>query len=342
VGLRVLSVAYPQFEVSADANGGAEQVLYLLERGIVNAGCGSLVVAAKGSRVSGQLIETPPQAGKEITETDRKEASRVHLERIQAVLARERIDVIHFHGLDFPTYIPEFDGPKVVTVHLPASWYAGAPFDRSDLTFVCVSEAQAKTFPGEQQPVLIPNGIDVDGFYYNGNARKYLLWLGRICPEKGVHIALRVAHKLDLPLVVAGPVHRFRSHQAYFAEEVQPLLDAKRKWVGTIGLKCKASLLAGAIALLHPSLAPETSSLVSMEAASSGTPVVAFRSGALPEIVEHGVTGFVVDSEGEMAEAVKRVHEISRDVCRKRAVERFSGDRMTRDYLDLYRGLLRA
>ncbi|MFL6416907.1 MAG: glycosyltransferase, partial [Bryobacteraceae bacterium] len=170
--------------------------------------------------------------------------------------------------------------------------------------------------------------------------RRSLLWLGRICPEKGTHLALRVARQADVPLIVAGPVHPFAYHRDYFQREVQPLLDCQRVYVGPVDLDEKAKLLSSARALLIPSLAAETSSLVAMEAASSGTPVIAFRSGALPEIVRHESTGFIAEDVSGMIEWVKRTDDISPTRCREYALENFSSERMIEDYIRLYGDLL--
>jgi glycosyltransferase involved in cell wall biosynthesis len=187
---------------------------------------------------------------------------------------------------------------------------------------------------------VIENGIDIEQYKLESGRRSHLLWLGRICPEKGVHIALNVAHRLDLPLILAGPVHRFHDHQIYFAERIRPLLDEKRRYIGPVGLSEKTRLLSEALCVLVPSLIAETSSLVAMEAIASGTPVVAFRSGALPEIVEDGLTGFIVDSEEEMARAFENAVALSPQVCRSRALERFDYKRMVDRYLALYRKLI--
>jgi glycosyltransferase involved in cell wall biosynthesis len=170
--------------------------------------------------------------------------------------------------------------------------------------------------------------------------REFLLFIGRICPEKGVSRALRVAHRLGMSMVVAGPVHPFRFHQDYFTNEVAPLLDNQRRYVGAVDIAEKCDLLRRARCLLIPSVAAETSSLVAMEAAASGVPVVAYKSGALAEIVEDGITGFVVPDEDRMAEAVTRISEISPAICRAHAVERFDENRMANDYLAIYSELV--
>jgi len=336
--VNILSVAYPLFPVGPDSSGGAEQILYLVERGLVTAGHRSLVIAAEGSSVSGELMATPTFSG-EMTEEVRGWAQTAHRQRIEATLSTEQIDIVHFHGLDFHAYLPGAHVPQLATLHLPLNWYSQAIYSATNLTMNCVSASQAASAPPGLQLPVVRNGIDVDRFQIATAKNGYLLWLGRICPEKGVHTALRLAHRLDLPLIVAGPVHSFRDHRNYFSECVEPLLDSKRRYVGPVGLTQKSELLSQAACLLIPSLVAETSSLVAMEALASGTPVIAFHSGALPEVVEHGVTGFIVESEDEMAEAVKRMGDISPAVCRTYARGRFDWRRMTAEYLNLYASL---
>ncbi len=333
--MNVLSVAYPLFPVSVDAGGGAEQILSSLERGLVEAGHTSFVMAARGSRVRGELIETPAANGA-ITEEVRRQAQDEHRRVITEALREREIDLIHFHGLDFCEYVPRERLPKLATLHLPVAWYPQSIFELDGVTLSYVSHTQASSFAG---PVVC-NGVDTRRYEGDYEKQGFLLTLGRICPEKGIDTALRVAHRLDLPMIVAGPVHAFEAHQRYFSEQVQPLLDERRRYIGPVGLQEKPGLLGAARCLLIPSSAPETSSLVAMEALSAGTPVVAFRSGALPEVVEYGVTGFLVDSEDEMVAAVMRIGEISPETCRERARMRFSSRRMVADYLKLYRELV--
>jgi glycosyltransferase involved in cell wall biosynthesis len=338
----VLSVAYPLLPVSADSAGGAEQILYLLERELIRLGCQSTVVAAKGSRVHGRLMPTPTYDG-EITEETRRNAQHIHLETIEHALASSRFDLIHFHGLDFNTYFPNRRIPKVATLHLPPSWYSSEAFCLPGLHLTCVSQSQAKLADARNRQLsVVLNGIDNETYTVGPRTRDHLLWLGRICPEKGVHLALEIAHALELPLLLAGPVHPFREHQQYYRDQVLPLLDNRRQYIGPVGLERKTDLLSRASALLIPSLAAETSSLVAMEAMSSGTPVIAFRSGALPEVIEDGVTGFVVNDLEEMKAAVLKVDETSATACRTRAVRYFSSRRMAEDYLDLYARVIDA
>jgi glycosyltransferase involved in cell wall biosynthesis len=337
--LTILSVAYPLLPVGPDSAGGAEQILYLLERGLVQAGHQSVVIAARGSQVRGQLIETPTFSN-EITDEQRCTAEQEHLRCIQTALRRYDVHLIHFHGLDFHSYLPPERVPMLGTLHLPPALYSACIFNVPNLHLNCVSESQANAAPSKTKLPVVPNGIAVEDYQSAFAERNPIVWIGRICPEKGVHIALEVAHRAGLPAIVAGPVHPFRDHQRYFSERVQPLLDGQRQYIGPVSLEQKIELLAGARCLLIPSLIAETSSLVAMEAISSGTPVVAFRTGALPEVIEHGVTGFVVDSQDEMTAAVERVGDISPAKCRDVALRRFNAARMVRDYLKLYESLL--
>lgn len=335
--MTVLSVAYPLFPVNADSGGGAEQILFLTERGLVAAGHRSVVVAARGSQVSGKLFETPIADG-EITEDVRRWARAEHRRAIAQALREHEVDLIHFYGLDFYEYLPDCEMAKLATLHLPVEWYPQSIFELRDVTLNYVSRTQAAGRAG----AVIPNGVDVERYAGQFTKQDYLLTLGRICPEKGTDVALRVAHRLDLPMMVAGPVHEFEFHRKFFREQVQPLLDEKRRYVGPVGSRGKPVLLGSARCLLIPSSVAETSSLVAMEAMSAGTAVVALRSGALPEVVENGVTGFLCDTEEEMAEAVRQVGEISPAACRARAMASFSSNRMVADYLQLYRGLVAA
>ncbi|HVW10468.1 MAG TPA: glycosyltransferase family 4 protein [Bryobacteraceae bacterium] len=325
--MRVLSVAFSEIPVGTAAAAGAEQVLSMLDAGLVERGHESVVIAAAGSKAHGELSE-----------------SSCHRAAIDQVLARGSFDLIHFHGLDFPRYLPETHIPMLATLHLPACFYPEGLIADCRLRGValnCVSRSQADSSPLLCALPVIGNGIPTQALV-PGEPGEYILWLGRICPEKGTHVALEAARRLDLPLVAAGPVHFYEAHQQYFAERVEPLLDEKRRYTGPVEAERKRDLLSHAHCLLVTSFVAETSSLVGMEALSCGTPVVAFRRGALPEIVDHGETGFVVDSMDEMCEAIGRVGQLSRGLCRQRAVERFDSIRMIEDYLALYRRIINA
>jgi glycosyltransferase involved in cell wall biosynthesis len=210
----------------------------------------------------------------------------------------------------------------------------------ANLSFNCVSESQARSFSDIPRLLgVVRNGIELQRFTAAGGSKDHLLWLGRFCQEKGAHLAIQAARMAGPPLVLAGQVYPFSYHGQYFEQEIAPHLNHKVPRVRLVEAPTPAQkirLLGRARAVLVPSLAAETSSLVAMEAAACGTPVIAFRRGALPEVVRHGVTGFLVDSVAEMAQAVAQVEEISPADCRRHAEENFSAARMADDYEQLY------
>ena len=341
MSLTVLSVAYPLAPVGRDAAGGAEQILSALDRALVAAGHRSLVIACEGSAVAGTLIPISAETGP-LNDATRARAQIAVRRAIADALVRWRVDLVHLHGIDFFAYAPADDVPTLVTLHLPLGWYSSdALAPRPNRFLHCVSEAQARTAPeGVRLLPPIPNGVPLDAFSEHSPKQDFCLTLGRICPEKGVHLALQAARRAGRPLVIAGQVFRYEAHERYFAEEVRPLLDDNRRFVGPVGFAEKRRLLAEARCVLVPSLAPETSSLVAMEAAASGTPVIAYSSGALPETVEHGVTGLIVSDVEAMAAAIGAVDAIDPEACRAAARRRFSEAGMAERYFDAYRRVL--
>lgn len=338
--LTVLSVAYPLAPVGPDAVGGAEQVLSHLDHALVAAGHRSLVIADGRSRVAGRLIPIPPETGG-LDEAAKSRAQAATRAAIAAVRAAEPVDLVHLHGIDFPAYMPDH-GPTLVTLHLPLDWYPPDAFaPRPGLVLHGVSAAQTRTAPpGAPLAAPIPNGVPVQALQARHAKRDYALVLGRVCPEKGIHLALDAAHLAGLPLLIGGMVYPYESHTAYFEQEIAPRLDRSRRFLGPLGFAAKRRFLTAARCLVLPSLCAETSSLVAMEALACGTPVVAFPNGALPEIVEHGRTGFLVRDVGEMAAAMRDAPRLSSGLCRAEARRRFSLDAMTARYLNLYRTVI--
>ncbi|HET9729196.1 MAG TPA: glycosyltransferase family 4 protein [Acidimicrobiia bacterium] len=339
--LTVLQVAYALGTVSADAVGGAEQVLAMLDRALVAAGHRSVVVACEGSRVAGSLRATPRSTGL-LTPAARTAAYAAHRREIAGAMAASPVDVVHFHGLDFAEYLPPPGVPVLATLHLPPSWYPSTVFtlDRPNTYLHCVSEAQRRACP--TSPLLlptIPNGVDVDRLRRSWRKRGFVAAVGRICPEKGFHFAIDAARHARVPLRLAGRVFPYESHQEYFAREIVPRLDRDRRFVGVVGFRAKRRLMGRARCVLVPSLAPETSSLVAMESLACGTPVVAFPNGALAEIIQPGKTGFLVSDAREMADAIHECAKLDPETCRETARERFSAELMVRSYLNLYAGL---
>jgi glycosyltransferase involved in cell wall biosynthesis len=344
MALTVLSVSFPFSPVTPDAAGGAEQVLAYIDRYLVSCGHRSIVIGPDGSRVCGELVATPA-VKTTIDHAAWRLAHNFHRRAIADVLATRRVDLIHMHGVDFQAYLPDADLPTVATLHVPVDWYHRSLFrlSRPRLALACVSHAQRRSLPAMAVPVrVIPNGVPLADLP-SGSAvrRSFALVLCRICPEKGVHRAFSAAQRARIPLLLAGHVSAFETHRRYYRDTIAPRLDRTRRFIGAVGPRRKQRLLSAARCLLVPSLASETSSLVAMEAMACGTPVIAFASGALPEIVQHGVTGYLVNSVEEMADAIAAADCIDPRACRARAEARFSARRMGDEYAALYQNLTR-
>ena len=334
----VLSVGYAFAPVTADPPGGSEQILATLDRALTAAGHRSIVIAQEGSVVTGELHTTPAPHG-QIEEAMWATSHAIMRDRIAAVIARDRPDVVHLHGLDFGHYLPSAGPPVLVTLHLPLDWYA-ADWLRTERprTFLQpVSASQAALADADVAMIApVANGIDTERFRPGPKGGRALV-LGRITEEKGFHFALDAAHAAGVPLDVAGMIFPYAEHEHYFASEVAPRLDAERRYLGPVAGEAKAALLRAARCVLIASTAAETSSLVAMEVLASGTPVIAYRAGALPDIVEDGVTGWLVDDVAGMADAMRRIDMIDPAACRAAALARFSQNRMIEDYMQLYR-----
>jgi len=344
-GITVLSIAYPFAPVREDTAGGAEQVLRYMDEALVEAGAVSTVIACRGSKVRGNLVETG-RPGK-IDDSARSRAYREIKAAVDYCLDAYPVDLVHMHGLDFDNYLP--DGPAaavpvLATLHLPITFYNPAVFDlgRPNVHLQCVSYSQLRLCPPEFAEIpVIENGVDVNRFSTGISRRCFALSLGRVCPEKGFHLALDAARLAGMPLFIGGEVFGYEAHETYYRESIAPRLDGSRyRFLGPLGLARKRRLLSAARCLLAPSLAAETSSLVAMEALACGTPVIAFPAGALPEIVEHGKTGFIVEDVRGMAEAMKHADRIDPDECRRAAAGRFSANRMASGYFGLYKKII--
>ncbi len=336
--LTVLSVAYPLARVSPDSTGGSEQILARLDRALVEAGHRSIVVAPEGSRVAGMLQAVPAEIGP-LDEAAKARAAAATATAIAAARRRWPIDLVHLHGIDFPAYLPEAGLPVLATLHLPPAWYSAEALrpTRPDTWLNCVSASQHAACP--PTPALvdpIANGVPVEALSAKHAKRNFALFLGRICPEKGVHLAIEAAQRAGVPLLIVGELYPYEAHKRYFEQEVRPRLDAARRFIGPVGFARKRRLLTAARCLLIPSLAAETSSLVAREAAACGTAVVAFPNGALRDTLEEGRTGFLVEDVAAMAAAIGACARIDPALCRQTARDRFSDARMIADYLVLY------
>lgn len=343
--LKILSVAFPFATVGPHAVGGAEQVLSRIDRALVAAGHTSVVVACEGSQTAGELFPFPLPANEILSEEDRFQSIDAVQAAIDRALAVHRVDLIHLHGLDLDSYTLPADLPVLISLHLPVEWYRPQVWSRyaGRALFCCVSASQRRSLPvAVRDYTIVGNGVSLPPIDSRWPKGDFALTLGRICPEKNAHEALEAGTRAGTRVLLGGRVFPFLEHQQYFRHHIEPRVQSiprgriQHAFLGGLQEHHKQALLGRAKCLLHPTLAPETSSLVSMEALAAGTPVIAYRSGALPEIIEDGVTGFLVRNVEEMAQAIRQVHLLSPSVCREAARRRFSADRMIHRYFDLY------
>jgi len=337
VALTILSVAYPLSPVAPDTAGGAEQIILQLDRALVDAGHRSLVIACEGSEIAGELLPVPKLRGA-FDDRSKTLAQYRHARTIRDAIGQYEIDVVHLHGIDFHTYLPPAGIPVLATLHLPLSWYPQDALypSRRGTWLHCVSSAQHETKP--RTAFFLPpieNGVGIKSTPGRGEGG-FALFLGRICPEKGVHLAIEAAKRADVPLIIAGTVYPYPEHLDYFRREIEPHLDSERRFIGCVGPAVKEELLASARCLVVPSLVEETSSLVAREALAAATPVIAFPRAALAGLIEHGRTGLLVNDLDGMADAFRAAGTLDRHACFETAQKRFPLSRMIEAYFTLY------
>jgi glycosyltransferase involved in cell wall biosynthesis len=251
-------------------------------------------------------------------------------------------DVIHFHTdfLHFPFFNLDRPARTVTTLHgrldLPELPLVFGEFPHTAV--VSISDDQRRPLPWLNWRSTVYHGLPVENFTIGAGSGGYLAFLGRICPDKRPDRAIDIARRVGLPLKIAAKVDK--ADTVYFEEVIRPLLrDPLIEYVGEIGEAEKSRFLDDASALLFPIDWPEPFGLTMIEAMGCGTPVIAYHHGSVPEIVEDGVTGFVVGGEQEAADRMDAALSLDRDKVRARFEQRFSVERMMRDYLNVYMAL---
>ena len=328
----VLLVAYPLLPVTETSAGGAEQILWTLERELAAAGWKTTVAACAGSAVSGELLVTGKPS---LLGDDFEDLQQEHEDRVLAACVARKFDLVLDHSGHFFRLADQVPARVLATLHLPRHVYGENAFRQvpENLFFNCVSKTQRSTFDDVPHVLgVVRNGIAVDRFPMARRKSDYVLWLGRVCPEKAPHLAIEAAQRAGVPIVLAGQVYPFEWHQQYWEREIKPRIDYdKVRWVELPAFEEKTKLLREARALLVTSQIEETSSLVALEAMASGTPVIAFAAGALAEVVGKG-TGFLVNGVEEMAQAMRKVSDIRALDCRNWVMQEFSVRSMTEGY----------
>ncbi len=313
-----------------------ELFVSLLTEGLVERGIDVTLFATADSITSARLVGSAPTGYSEDASLDPKVWESLH---IAAVFERAgEFDLIH-NSFDFLplTYSGLVETPVVTTIHGFSSERIVRVYERYNRIGHYVAISDADRHERLDYVATIHHGIDMSAFELGEGAGGYLLFLGRIHPDKGAVEAIHVAGRAGLPLVIAGIVQ----DAGYFEQQVAPLVDGDRvRYVGAVGRPEVAQLLSGALALLHIVNFDEPFGFSVIESMACGTPVIATRRGSMPELVRPGENGFIADSPDAAVAAVARAAELDRTVVRATVEQRFDAARMVDDYVRVYRRVL--
>jgi glycosyltransferase involved in cell wall biosynthesis len=344
--LRIAQLAPTYERVPPAAYGGTELVVHLITEELVRRGHEVTLYASGDSVTAARLRSVTPVPFRygDVVEGLRH-AEYLQLANAQACFlaaAAGEFDVVHNHaGIEGLVLGATSKTPVLTTNHNTFVALTQPIWDAYPWAHHALSAASAATFPSRGAFAPIHHGIDVASFPFGPRPEGYLLFLGRFSPDKGAARAIEAARIAGSRLILAGKVDT--ADIDYFTTKVEPSIDGDRiRYVGEADADDKRRLLAGADALLFPIDWDEPFGLVMIEALASGTPVVGFRRASVPEIVDDGVTGFVVDDAAAMAAAIGRLAEIDRHACRREAERRFTVERMVDDYVGHYESIREA
>jgi glycosyltransferase involved in cell wall biosynthesis len=341
--MRIAQVAPLYESVPPKFYGGTERVVHYLTEELVRQGHDVTLFASGDSATNANLVPTCPTAlrlsGGDV------DSLALHLVMLEEVFrASANFDVVHFH-VDYLHFSASrrLQFPHVTTLHgrldLPALEDLYREF--SDIPLVSISDAQRSPLPWANWQGTVYHGLPLDLLAPGNGDGGYLAFLGRISPEKRLDRAIEISRRSRLPLKVAAKIDD--ADREYFETQIRHLCEGPDvDFVGEIDESRKAEFLGKARALLFPIDWPEPFGLVMIEALACGTPVVAFRGGSVDEVIDDGVTGFVVTSVEEAVRAVERIGDIKRETCREIFESRFSADRMAADYMKIYTRLLQS
>ena len=340
--MRIAQVA-PLFEsVPPKAYGGTERVVSWLTEELVQLGHDVTLFASGDSETSAKLVAACDKALWQ--DPTSLESLPLHVLQMEQVLSRSaEFDVVHFHGdfIHFPL-LRRVRVPSLTTLHGALNLTDHAPLfaEFPDVPLISISDAQRRLVPNGAFHATIHHGMPLDLHRFHPQGGEYLAFLGRVSPQKGLDAAIRIALQSGIKLKIAARI--YPDERVYFAEVIAPMLaeaGPRVEFVGEVAGVEKDAFLGNARALLFPIAWPEPFGLVMIEALATGTPVIAFRNGSVPEVIDHGETGFVVESVDQAVAAVRHVHHLDRAVCRAVFERRFGVARMAQEYLDVYQTL---
>ena len=313
-----------------------EFVVSLLTEELVQLGLDVTLFATGDSKTKGKLIAVCPRPYSEDSSVDPKVSECLHISEVFERSAD--FDLIHNHFDFLPlTYSGLVETPVVTTIHGFSSPSIIPIYRKYNARGHYVAISESDKSPQLDYIATIHHGIDVAPFTFSSATGEYLLFFGRIHPDKGVREAIDVAQRVGIRLVIAGIVQ----DRNYFTTEVEPHIDGTTvEYIGSVGPDRKSEMLGGALALLHLISFDEPFGLSLIESMACGTPVIAFRRGSMPELVRHGETGYLVDDMEAAVKAVSALDTIDRSACRADVERRFTNTRMARDYIRVYQQIL--
>ncbi len=358
--MKIAQIVSATQTVPPQSKNGLEFVVSWLTEELVKRGHKVTLFAPGNSKTKAKLISVFPYEISELKEKvwgwDKRDFSDWN--SVLAISMQKNFDIIHTHTNNTTKFVPFINKPIIFTKHGPYNnkfkskylnnkkykkYFKFALEQYKKINYVNISKKQENDFKKCEKyyfkkHTTIHNGIPVDKFSFNNNPKNYLFYLGYINKDKGADVAVQVAKKIKMKLILAGDVY---GQEKFFKQKIKPYLNKDIKYVGPVNFKEKVELLKNAYALLNPVQWHEPFGLVPVEAQACGTPVIAFNKGAMPEIIQHNKTGFVVNTEQEMINAIKNINKIKRQDCRDWVEKNFSVERMVDDYEKLYKKLVK-
>jgi glycosyltransferase involved in cell wall biosynthesis len=321
--------------------GGTERIVSCLTEELVRMGHDVTLYASGDSVTKARLKEISHKALRLGNHNIDPMADHVYL--VECVYQdSDQYDIIHSHidYIPYPLY-RRMKTPNVNTLHgrldIPNLHNLYLEFD--DIPIVSISDYQRFPLSWANWVGTVHHGLPLDLYKYKEGKGDYLAFIGRVSPEKRIDLAIEIAKKAGMPLKIAAKLDK--DQNSYYENVIAPLLDDPLiEYIGEIGEDQKNDFLGNALALLFPIDWPEPFGLVMIEAMACGTPVIARLHGAVPEVMEHGVTGYIIKDVDEAIKAVKNVSGLSRSLCREVFERRFSATRMAQDYLEIYEKLI--
>lgn len=338
--MKIAQVAPLAEPVPPELYGGTERVVSVLTEELVRRGHEVTLFASGDSETDAHLVPVTREALR-LSPEDVDPNIHLMLELGLVFDRANEFDIIHSH-VDFFAlpFDPLVTTPVVTTLHgrldLPGLRTIYEAYSTSPL--VSISDSQREPIPGANWVATVYNGTDVGSFTFNEKGGDYFAFVGRICPEKNIEGAIAIARRTGVPLQIAAKIDPIDAD--YYESVIKPLIDGRQvEYLGELGDADKNAFMGSARALLFPVDWPEPFGLAMTEAMACGTPVLALRRGSVPEVVEDGVTGFVRESEEELADVAHEVTRLSRRACRERVERLFSVEVMTDGYEAVYRSL---